>query len=104
MSFSVTRMTREIGVRLTLGALARDIRRLLLRRETPPILIGIGIGLALSFFLTRLLRAMLYEVSDTDPTVFVAAPTLLLIVALIACSVPAYRAAVVNPVIALRSE
>ena len=97
-------MTREIGVRLTLGAQARDIRRLILRREAPPILIGIGIGLALSFFLTRLLRAMLYEVSGTDPTAFVAAPILLLLVALIACSAPAYRAAGVNPVIALRSE
>jgi len=104
VSFSVTRMTREIGVRLTLGARARDVCGLVLRRELPPILIGTGIGLVISFFLTRLLRAMLYEVSETDLTVFMMAPALLIIVALTACFAPAYRASAVNPLIALRSE
>ena len=104
MSFVVTQRTRELGVRLALGAAARDVLGLVLREGVRLALVGVGIGLVAALLLTRLMRSMLFGVGITDPATFVLAPLLLVAVALLASWVPARRAVKVDPVEALRSE
>jgi putative ABC transport system permease protein len=104
ISSVVGQRTREIGVRMALGAARGDITRMVLRQGLGLTLAGIAIGLAGAFALTRLLRALLFEVSPTDPTTFVAVPLLLAGVAAVATWLPAARAAAVEPVEAIRSE
>src|ERR1017187_7848622 len=103
-SSPVARRTREIGIRMALGANATDTLRLVVREGVLLTAIGAAAGLSLSFLLGKVLAGMLYEVSGSDPVVFLAAPAVLSAVSLLACYVPARRAASVDPMIALRSE
>ena len=103
-SYTVARRTREIGIRMALGANATDTLRLVVREGVALTAIGAAAGLSLSFLLGKVLSGMLYEVSGSDPVVFLAAPAVLSAVSLVACYVPARRAASIDPMIALRYE
>ncbi len=104
VSFSVSQQTREIGIRIALGAPRRTVLGHVLRQGTVVALVGIAIGLAGSFGLTRLIANQLFGVSATDPTTFVIVATLLMLVTLTACYLPARRATKVDPMAALRHE
>jgi len=104
MSNAVGQRTREIGVRLALGAPPGRVLRLLLNQGLRLTFIGIGAGLLTSLALTRLMQRLLYGVSPTDPLTFVGVALLLTLTALLACWIPARRATKVDPLIALRSE
>jgi predicted permease len=104
MAYSVTRRTHEIGIRLALGAQPRDVLRMMLWQGTTLTGIGLVIGVAMSFAVTRLMSSLLYGVSSSDPLAFLAGAAALFLVALAACYIPAYRATRVDPVIALRHE
>jgi predicted permease len=103
-AYMVAQRTREIGIRTALGATRRDTIGLVLREGLLLTLWGVGIGLALAFLAGQLLSSMLYKVSSTDPIVFVGASLVLTLFSLLACYVPARRAAMVNPIEALRYE
>jgi predicted permease len=104
MSYVVAGRTREIGLRMALGAQSGNVRSLILRQGMTLALIGSVIGLAIAFGATRLLKSVLYGVSASDPVTFVGVTFLLAIVALLACWLPARRATRVDPMIALRAE
>ena len=104
VSFSVSQQTREIGIRIALGAPRRTVLGHVLRQGTVVALVGIAIGLAGSFGLTRLIANQLFGVSATDPTTFVMVATLLMLVTMTACYLPARRATKVDPMAALRYE
>jgi ABC-type antimicrobial peptide transport system permease subunit len=103
-AYLVARRTREIGIRMALGATAADVVRLIVRDAAVVSAIGVGIGLGLAIALGSLLSSMLYEVSATDPLALLAAPLLLGGSALLASYIPARRATSVAPVAALRQE
>ncbi|HEY2799938.1 MAG TPA: ABC transporter permease [Chthoniobacterales bacterium] len=104
MSYVVAGRTREIGLRMALGAQTGNIRSLILRQGMLLAAIGGGIGLVVSFGATRLLDALLYGVSAVDPMTFIVVTVLLGSIALLACWFPAHRAARVDPMVALRTE
>jgi putative ABC transport system permease protein len=103
-AYTVARRTREIGIRMALGASAGDTLRMILREGLAVTAVGIAVGLALSLALGRVLAGFLYKVSGTDPLVLLAAPLVLMGVSLLACYLPARRAALVDPMTALRDE
>ena len=104
MAYLVAQRTREIGVRLALGAERRDIFRLILGRGVGLAVIGAGIGVGVALWLSTVMQSLLFSVSATDPGTFAAVPILLILVAALACYVPARRAMSVDPVTALRAE
>jgi putative ABC transport system permease protein len=104
MSYLAAQRTKEIGIRVALGAQVTDIVKLVARQGAVLISIGLGIGLGASFALTKLMASLLYEISASDPVTFIVIPAVLGFVALAACLVPARRAARVDPLEALRSE
>lgn len=104
MAHSVTQRTAEIGVRMALGARAGNVIALMLRRASALTFVGLALGGAFALALTRLLAAMLYGVRPYDPVALGAAVMLLGSVALLACYLPARRAACIDPVVALRNE
>jgi predicted permease len=104
LSYTVVQRTRELGVRMALGAQKRDVLTLVVRETTPMVLTGIGVGLGIGLGVTRLMRSILFEVQPTDPITFVGVPILLALVGMLAALMPARRAAKVDPLIALRSD
>jgi ABC-type antimicrobial peptide transport system permease subunit len=104
ISYLVARRTQEIGIRIALGANRTDVLRLVLQNGMRVALAGVGLGILCALALTRMMAKMLYGVSATDPLTFLAVATVLLVVALAACYVPARRAMRVDPVIALRYD
>lgn len=104
LAYFVTQHTNEIGVRLALGASQRNILLMIMGRGMRMTLLGIVIGLAASFAITRLMSSLLFEVKAVDPLTFLIVPFLLGVAALLACSIPARRAMKVDPLVALRYE
>jgi predicted permease len=104
MAYSVQQRTQEIGIRVALGADSQNVRNMIVRQGMSVALLGVAIGLASAFGLTRIIASFLFGVTAQDPAVFVAVPLLLSAVALIGVWFPARRAARVDPAIALRAE
>ncbi len=104
LSFAVSRRTQEMGIRMALGAASRDVVRLVARQGASQLGLGLAIGLALAFGVTRIVALLMYQVDPQDPTVFAAVLSLIVVVGVAAAVFPARRATSVDPVEALRAE
>jgi predicted lysophospholipase L1 biosynthesis ABC-type transport system permease subunit len=104
MAYSVQQRTQEIGIRLALGATSHSVRSMIIRQGMGVALVGVVIGVASAFGLTRVIATFLFGVTARDPLVFLSVPLLLSVVALLGVWLPAQRAAYVDPVVALRTE
>jgi putative ABC transport system permease protein len=104
LSYNVKRSVREIGIRLALGAQVGDVLRQVVMEGMKPALLGTALGVAGALALGRQLSSLIFEVKPTDPITFVAVTVLLALIAFLASLIPAYRAARVDPMTALRYE
>jgi ABC-type antimicrobial peptide transport system permease subunit len=104
LAYLVTQRTGEIGIRMALGARRERVLRLVLIDGLQPALLGLVIGIAASLAVTRLISSVLYGTSPLDPSVFLSVVATLLISATVACLLPAWRAAQIDPMCALRAE
>jgi len=104
MSFSVSRRIREVGIRMALGAQARDVVGMIFRQGIVQLAIGMTLGLALAFGIARLLSVILFQVEPRDPVIFSGVAAVLVAVGMLACLVPARRATLVDPLVALRTD
>jgi putative ABC transport system permease protein len=104
LAFNVTQRTQEIGIRMALGAQRRDVLSLVVGQGVRLVMMGVGIGVMAALALARVIRSMLYEIPPTDSVTFTVAPLTLIVIALLACWLPARRAARVDPMEALRYE
>jgi len=103
-TYAVAQRTREIGIRMALGAQMRDVLKLVLTNGMSLALTGAAIGLAGAYAITRVMSSLLFEVTPTDLVTFTTVPVVLIFVALLACLIPARRATKVDPLVALRYE
>jgi putative ABC transport system permease protein len=104
LAYLVTQRTREIGIRVALGAQPGDVLTMLLREGMAPVVAGALVGTGASLLAARAIQSMLFGVSPSDPASVAGAPLLLTLVALLACYLPARRALGVDPIVALRDE
>jgi putative ABC transport system permease protein len=104
LAYVVTQRKREIGVRVALGAQRSDVLRLVVQQGMRLAIVGVALGLVGAWALTRVLQNLLYEITPTDPVTYLVVTSALCFVALLACYLPARRAARVNPMEALRYE
>jgi FtsX-like permease family protein len=104
ISYGVDQRTYEIGIRLALGAQAGDVMKMVIWRGLSLALIGVALGLATAYALTRVIKNLLFDVSATDPATFALIAILLVVIALIASYIPAWRATKVDPLQALRQD
>jgi putative ABC transport system permease protein len=104
IAHSISQRTKEIGVRMALGAAAKDIRRMVFRDGMAPVAVGIVLGMAASLAANRILQSQLVGVSPHDPVTMAGAPAILILIALFACQIPARRAMLVDPAVALRHD
>jgi len=104
ISYGVSQRRREIGIRLALGAQRREVLRMIVRQGVTTALAGVAVGIAAALLLTQLMRGMLYGVSAQDPLTFLCVAALLILVALLASYIPARRATLVDPAVALHCE
>jgi ABC-type antimicrobial peptide transport system permease subunit len=104
MAYSVEQRTQEIGIRVALGADARQVRNMILYQGMGVALIGVAIGIVSAIGLTRVVASLLFGVTARDPVVFVTVPLLLTAVAFVGVWLPARRASLVDPAVALRNE
>jgi predicted permease len=104
LSYDVAQRTRELGIRMALGAQKRGVMHLVLRQGFLLVLVGVAVGIAAAIGVTRFMNSMLYKVHTTDPVTFAGVAILLSLVALVACTIPARRAMRVDPIVALRCE
>jgi putative ABC transport system permease protein len=104
LSFTVSRKTTEIGIRMALGAARRDVLMLMIRTGLAPVILGVACGLAIAFASTGVLRTLLFGIGPSDPATLVTVVFVLLAASLAAVLGPARRAAKVDPLVALKTE
>jgi ABC-type antimicrobial peptide transport system permease subunit len=104
VAYAVSRRTREIGIRMAIGANPRDVMRMILGQGLVFTAIGVGVGLGIAFFASRVLAGFVIGVSPRDPAIFLSVPVILAAVMIAACWLPARRAARIDPTLALRQE
>jgi ABC-type antimicrobial peptide transport system permease subunit len=104
VSYAVAKRTREMGVRLALGATGGLVQRMVMRGAMVPVVLGLGLGMAGAWALSRVMTGLLYQVSPNDPATFLGVAALLLTTALAACAVPAYRGTRVDPLVTMRGD
>ena len=104
IAHSVSQRTKEIGIRMAIGAGAGEVGRMILREGMSPVAIGMLLGLAAAVAVNRVLQSQLVGVSPYDLVTLTGAPVLLIVIALVACQIPARRAVQVEPMVALRHE
>jgi putative ABC transport system permease protein len=104
VSYAVAKRTREMGVRLALGATGGSVQRMVMKGALVPVFAGLLVGMASAWALSRLMAGLLYQISPSDPTTFLGVASLLLTTAIVACAIPAHRGTRVDPMIAMRGD